>query len=337
MYLARTIIRNRWHFILRESYLENGCYRSRDLLELGPDPRRYVKYAGGSNFFLDDWVVDSLRKKGVELDPFELERLFFPYLDPLVRRRMEMFIDRQTYRRWKPISAAMRRKILESTHEFDRRRVHFLRFGQIDQRRLDRPAAIYRVLLDKSRDEIEQYFLSEEHVLRPHEYKSYMYAIFDLQRFFTESFASTMPEALSEEKLDQHFIEQICRLDGDNKFWEGLRRDARLSGYLVRYVIMYFDYVFPSGRGMEEYIRNFMDARRRYVPRRSGVRVSMAEAATIFGISRPELGALTRIQLKRLFRRKAREMHPDKGGSHEKFIELVNAYQEILRTKAGKF
>jgi hypothetical protein len=29
-------------------------------------------------------------------------------------------------------------------------------------------------------------------------------------------------------------------------------------------------------------------------------------------------------------------MHPDKGGSHEKFIELANAYHEILRSKKGK-
>ncbi|HHO46927.1 MAG TPA: hypothetical protein ENN06_00470 [Desulfobacteraceae bacterium] len=336
MYLARTLIRHRLHFIIRESYLEGGCYRSRDLLDLGPDPHRYITPTRGGNFALDEWIADSLRKKGAAPDPFELEKLFIPYLDPVVRQRAEMHVDRQAGRAWKPISALMRRKILNTTHEFDRRRVHYLRFGEMDQRRLDRPAAIYRVLLDKSRDEIEQYFLHGELILRPREYKSYVHAIFDLQRFFTESYAHTMPEALNEEKLDRHFIEQVCKLDRDSGFWEGMERDDRLPQYLIRYVIMYFDYGFPAGRGMEDYIRSFMDSHRRYAPPRVGDRVSLSEAATIFGISRSEIASLTRLQFKRLFRKKARELHPDKGGSHEKFIELTNAYHEILRTKKGK-
>lgn len=336
MYLAHTVIRRRSHFIIRESYLEGECYHSRDLLDLGGHPRRYIKDTGGNNLILDEWVADNLRKKGLDPDPFELEKLFVPFMDPTARHRMEMLADRQTCRTWKPISTLMRRKILNSTREFDRRRIHFLRFGQMDQRRLDRPAAIYRILLDKSRDEIEQYFMGEEHILRPTEYKSYTYAIFDLQRFFTESCAFTMPEGLDEEKLDHHFIEQVCRLNDDRNFWEGMERDDRLPSYLVRYVIMYFDSVFPGGGGQAEYIRNFMDSHRRYVSRRAAGRLTMSEAATIFGINRGELASLTRTQLKRLFRKKARELHPDKGGSHDKFIELANAYQEILRTKAGK-
>jgi hypothetical protein len=336
MYLAHTVIRRRSHFIIRESYLAGECYRSRDLLDLGGRPQRYIRYTGGNNFILDEWVADNLRKKGVDPDPFELEKLFLPFLDPPVRRKTEMYADRQACRTRKPISTLMRRQILNSTSEFDRRRVHFLRFGQIDQRRLDRPAAIYRVLLDKSRDEIEQYFMREERILGPTEYRYYTYAIFDLQRFFTESCVFTFPEALDEEKLDRRLIEQVCRLNDDRDFWEGMERDDRLPHYLARYVIMYFDYPFLTGRGMGEYMRNFMDSHRRYVPRRAGGRLSMSEAATIFGIGRDELAALNRTQLKRLFRKKARELHPDKGGSHDKFIELANAYQEILRTKAGK-
>jgi len=163
-----------------------------------------------------------------------------------------------------------------------------------------------------------------------------MYAIFDLQRFFTESYAYSMPEALDGDKLDQYFLKQICRLDSDRTFWEGMQRPDRLPDYLVRYVIMYFDYTFAAGMGMEEYINNFMNSRRRFMPPKSGRRVSMAEAATVFGISRSELNVMSRAELKKLFRTKARELHPDKGGSHEHFIELANAYQDMLRTKAGK-
>lgn len=337
MYIARSSIWPPHHFIIRESYPEGGCYRSRDLLDLGPDPGRHIRYPGGFSFFIDDRIAAGLRNKGVDPDPFELEGLFLPFLEPVFRHRAEMAAARQGGRTWTPLSALLRRQILQATHEFDRRRVHYLRFGQLDQRRLDRPAAIYRVLLDRSRDEIEQYFLRQEQRLRPAEYKDYVYAVFDLQRFFTESCAMTMPEALNEEKLDRHFIERICRLDRDGTFWAGAERDDRFSEYLIRYVVMYFDYDFAPGRGMEDYVRNFMDSRRRYVPRRSAPRISVSEAATIFGISRAELSSLSIVQLKRLFRKKARELHPDKGGSHDKFIELANAYQEMLRTRTGKF
>ncbi len=45
---------------------------------------------------------------------------------------------------------------LENVHVFDRRRVHFLRFGLTDQRQMDRSPALFRLLLDKSRDELKQ-------------------------------------------------------------------------------------------------------------------------------------------------------------------------------------
>jgi curved DNA-binding protein CbpA len=34
--------------------------------------------------------------------------------------------------------------------------------------------------------------------------------------------------------------------------------------------------------------------------------------------------------LTREFRRLARQHHPDRGGSHERFVELGNAYQTLL-------
>ena len=335
MYLARRPVHNRIHYIIRETFRDGDLYRSRDLLELGEEPRKFIIYSGSYCFAIDERITRGLRRQGVEPDPFELEKLFYPFLDPLVRERIDGFADRQKYRNWKPASAEIRQEILARTHEFDRRRAHFLRFGQVDQRRLNRCAILYRKLLDRSRDELEQYFIGEERVLGPHEYKLYMYTIFDLQRFFNESYAHTMPQALNVEKMDEFFLRQICRLDRDEEFWLGMERGACLSEYFVRYIIMYFDYSFANGLGAEDYIRDFMDSRRRFIPPKAGRRMSMSEAATVFGLTRSELSSLNGAELKKLFRRKARELHPDQGGSHEDFIELANAYQEMLRTKAG--
>ena len=336
MYLAQRRVRNHLSYTIRETYRDGECLRSRDLLDLGRSPQRFIHYTGGSGFTIDDWVVNSLRHAGFEPDPFALERLFFPFLEHRVRERLESFADRHQYRRRQPFSPLQRQQILEATHEFDRRRVHFLRFGQTDQRRLNSSAVLYRVLLDKSRDELEQYFLEQEQILKPGEYKRYIFAIFDLQRFFTESFAPTMPEALDEEKLDEFFVKQICRLDSDQSFWAGMARNERLSDYLVRYLIMYFDYAFPVHNPFQEYLRDFMDSHRRSERPRGKSKVTLASAATIFGISRAELSELSRRELKKLFRRKARELHPDQGGDHKQFVALSEAYQEMLRTKAGK-
>jgi predicted 2-oxoglutarate/Fe(II)-dependent dioxygenase YbiX len=37
--------------------------------------------------------------------------------------------------------------------------------------------------------------------------------------------------------------------------------------------------------------------------------------------------------LSRLYRRRAQELHPDKGGDHETFLRLTAAYHKLLRVK----
>jgi hypothetical protein len=333
MYLARRIVNNQARFIISETFEEEGCLRHRDLLDLGTDPHEYITYSGAGSFYINDWVAEKLGDRGKEVDPFDLEKLFYPFVDPEVMFRINSFADRSGNRGWTALSSERKKKIIHETHLFDRRRLHFLRFGQVDQQRLDRSAALYRVLPGKSRDEIEQYILRQEQVLTPHEYKLYIVAIFDLLRFFTESYARTMPEALPEEKLDHHFVEQVCRLDADRRFWQGLDRTDSLHEYLARYIIMYFDYSFAAGTGWEEYVRGFMDSRRRYTPPKAGKRMTMSEVSTVFGVTRGKLASMSRRELKKLFKKKARELHPDKGGDHDEFIELADAYNEIVRTK----
>lgn len=336
MYLARRFAGTHIHYVLRESYLDGPVRRHRDLLELGVDPRQYILYGDGRSFALDDWVAEGLREKGVEVDSFELEKLFHPFVRPDVLSSTGRFDDRARHRNWRPPSAATGQKILAQTHPFDRRRAHFLRFGQVDQRQMLRSVSLYRKLLDKSRDEIEQDFLGQEMALQPHEHKMYIYTIFNLQAFFTQSFSLSMPEALDADTMDRHFLDMICELDSDEDFWKGFARGENLHEYLVRYVVMYFDSSFATRSGWEQYIRNFMDSHRRHAPPGASGRMSMNEAATVFGVSRAELAAMSLRELKGLFREKARELHPDKGGDHEAFIKLAAAYQEYSRIKEGK-
>ncbi len=333
MYISRRFIDNHLQYTLCESYDNGTCLTNRDLVSLGARPDRFIQYAGGSSFYIDDLLFELLRKKGVDPDYDEVEAFFFPFLDPYIRSKIEPFLHRHHHRNWKPMSRQDRARVMEETHVFDRRRMHFLRFGQVDQRRLDKSATLFKKLLNKSRDELEQYLIEQEQVLSPGEYKRYVFTIFDLQRFFTESYTRTMPHALEGDKLDELFVKEVCRLDRDSRFWQGLGRPGHLPPYLIRYVVMYFDFDFPGGRNWEEYIRSFADSRRRARSIKGSRRMSMNEASTVFGVSRAKLAAMNKKELTRAYRKKALELHPDKGGDHDRFVELTAAYNELLRTR----
>jgi hypothetical protein len=44
LYIARTTIKERHRFSIRESYLKGGVYHCRELMDLGGAPRVYVRY-----------------------------------------------------------------------------------------------------------------------------------------------------------------------------------------------------------------------------------------------------------------------------------------------------
>jgi len=333
MYIARRVIDNRIHYVLCESYDTGSGLSNRDLISLGPEPDRFIRYTGGSSFHLRESLLERLRELGVETPYAEIERFFLPFLKPYVRDKIAPFQDRQRYRNWRPMNRSDRERVLRETHIFDRRRIHYLRFGQVDQRRLDRSVTLYKHLLDKSRDELEQYIIGQEQDLRPGEYCRYVYTIFDLQRFFRESYARTMPHALDRERLDELFLREVCALDQDPSFWRGFRRDGRMAPYLVRYLVMYFDYDFPGGRSWQEFARLFGQADDRRRSRGTTRRMSVNTAASVFGVSRRELADMDKKQLTRLYRKKAKEMHPDQGGDHDRFIELTAAYNELLHSR----
>jgi hypothetical protein len=188
-------------------------------------------------------------------------------------------------------------------------------------------------ILNKSRDEIEQMFLDMEHELAVREYKSYVYVIFDLQRYFHESFARSNPQMLSQDKVDDYLVDQVCRLNQDSNFWAGMTSGNSLGEYLVRYVLMYFDYDYAAGSFMDDYLRQFINSRRQYRPSHKKRTDVLKEASTIFGQTEEALKNMTRNELASQYRKRAQELHPDKGGDHDRFVELTESYHELVRLK----
>ncbi len=206
----------------------------------------------------------------------------------------------------------------------------------MDQGRIGRISPkLFQVLLNKSRDEIEQYFLESEGILDPSELKSYVYVIFDLQRFSSKLTAKTMPQALDQKKVDEYFIEEICHLNKDRSFWAGMATRPGLHEYLIRYIIMFFDSEYDQSYFLHDYIKNFIDGKRFYAPPPNKSSVTLDEAITIFGIKKDKLKKMSRRGLTALYRHMAKKHHPDKGGEHDKFIKLTEAYQELLKSKTA--
>lgn len=332
MYLARTRHLGEIRFVIRESYPSGADWLSRDLVDLGTDPRRHIVYPGGNAYYVDESVGDALDALGVDYSPDELDRLFFPFVDPAIRIKLEWIANRRCRgRRTGDREAPLRP--CASYHLFDRRRLLFLRFGSPGLQHLGRmPASLLRILDAKSRDEIEQHFLVAESVLKPHEIKGYVVAVLDLKRHFAERFAGTSPQLLDREKLDECFVDALCRLNSDADFRGGAPSGDSLEADLVRYLIMYFDHDFPRSRALEEMIRQFVNARRRYRPP-ARVRIRMEAAAVLFETTVQALRRMDRSELTRRFRQRAQQLHPDKGGDPEAFVKLSDAYRSLLRAK----
>ena len=334
MYLAQKKIKGKTHYFIRESYRRAEQFLSRDLIALGTDPGQYIVYPGGNSFYVDAVIEEGLAELDIEADQEALEEVFWRFLDPEIRRALEHFRHRAERSRRSRRAEEPAKPLDAPAHIFDQRRIHFLKFGQIDQRDIGKlPKSLFRVLYRKSRDEIEQAFLDMETVLAPREYKTYTYAIFNLQQFFYESFAKTNPQMLNQSQVDDHFIKQVCTLNRDRSFWAGMPADDRLQEYLIRYVCMYFDYDFGSGALLEDYIRNFINSKRACRPPDPTSAVNLKEASILFGESKEALHRLSRSELARRYRRQALKLHPDQGGNHEKFVKLTEVYHGLLRTK----
>ena len=333
MYLAIKQINGQPHYFIRETYLHQNRFLSRNLFDLGTDPGRYIVYPGGNSFYIHESVEKQLSALNVYPKSDELEDVFWRFLDPGIRRALEPFRNRQqNLKHGKP------QKTINTVpiryHIFDRRRILYLRCGRADQRNIACvPQKMFRILADKSRDEIEQKFIEMEKILNVREYKTYTYVIFNLQNFFTQWFAQTAPKMLDERAVDEHFLEEICRLNIDHLYWNGMETGGVLHEYLVRYVIMYFDYDYAPKSFVEEYIRTFINRHREYRPVFKSRNIDLHKACALFKTTPETLTQMSRRDLIRLYRKRIQKLHPDKGGDHDAFIHLTRVYHDLLRTK----
>jgi hypothetical protein len=217
-------------------------------------------------------------------------------------------------------------------HDFDKRRLHYLRYGSTDSRKIPAcPLRLYNRLLRKSRDEIEQMIEQMECDLRPGDHKEYIYSVFYLQRHFRSPLAGKIPQAMNPDRMDEALLEEVCRCQEDPDLFGRDTTPDILHPSLVRYVILYFDSDFqifrPENTIIEEFIRRHR-VHREPPPRHP--QISLEAACGILGISQEVLEGFTPAALARHYRKQAMECHPDRGGSHERFIRLTQAYKALL-------
>ena len=335
MYIARLNNPDETRYIIRESVPdpEGNHYICRDLFDLGSEPDAYIIYIGRNAFYLDPDLEEIVSQKKSESDETDLEELFWPFLTPEVRHQEEFFNHHNRKFTPRKLTEADISYIDKQVHLFDKKRLHYLRYGSLSQASLFKaPHKLFLSLLYKSRDEIEQYFLVQENVLEPDEFRQYVYVIFDLQRNFSETAAQVSPEGLDQERLAEIFEQEFCKHFDDQTFSVGLT-PCDLTAYLSRYLVMFFDYAFPASSFEEDYAREFRDQHRSFSFPKKGVVLDGQEAQILFGVSKVELEDMSRSQLTVLYRKLAHEHHPDKGGEHDDFVRLTEIYKSILKTK----
>lgn len=327
MYLARRHIGNQTHYAIHESYQEDGCWKSRHLYDLGPDPTRYIIYPGGHGYYYDPEILDALSAKGLEIDQSSLDVVFFDFLSPQVQRVINGFDRGRRYGlRHDPSQDEQSNPPI---HIFDKRRFCFLRFGPKSRQLIRRvPPKVFRTLLNKSRDELEQYFFCSELSLSHREKPLYVATIFELNHFVPKSANDNamLPQ------LDSYFLSKLCQLDRDSQFWLGTPHNEGLHEYLVKYAIIYFDYERPQQPAGHRFFQDFVNQHRIYSPPAS-VRSKIKAAEKIFGLSWAELIRLPGKSLSRRYRRLSLIHHPDRGGDAAKFDLLTQTYRHLLKKK----
>jgi hypothetical protein len=339
MYIAKKKINGHLHYFIRQTYHSEGKLKNRTLFNLGVAPEKYIIYPGGNAYYIDEKIELSIDEMGIEIDAFELQDLFIPFLE----HRFKRFIKTTSTmtRKSAKLSSAKCREEQLAIHIFDKRRYHFLRYGIINQGDIDGIAyRCFRKLLNKSRDEIECLIESEEErCLKTGEYKYYVYTIFNLQRFFSNhNMSKRAPYALNQDEVDDYLLNEICQLNKDKNFYEEHVPEKGLNEYLVKYLIMYFDNHYSSLASSNQSIHEFFYQQYqqyRQSKTASSSAMSLESSFFVFEINEAQYRDMTKEQLTRLFRRLAHKCHPDKGGEHNQFLCICEAYQKLLEGKEG--
>jgi hypothetical protein len=333
MYIAIIKTNQGTRYRLKHSVCQDGVWLARDILDLGDDPGAYLVYPGGNAFYVSEDVQDAVLKKRSDLDYDLLEDIFWPFVRGDIRLKIGPIRDReQSWRGPKKLPYDQEKTILEQIHPFDKRRLLYLKCGGIDLSRIDQvPLKIFHPLLSMSRDEIEQRFIWMEAELEQDEYREYVYASLNLQRFFTKPSARLLPQTVDQEDLETAFMETLCRLNRDAFFWQGFPTTPGLQDYLIRFAVMFFDYPFRHDSPWARRAREFMDSHRTHrdpVSRKPPVPTD--ELQELFGVPKDELLEMSKKELTRVFREKAMNHHPDHGGDPDSFIRLFAAYESLM-------
>lgn len=306
-------------------------------MDLGPNPGDFIEYPGGNGFYFHPELENRLQTLGVDYSSEDLEQLLLPFIKPHVRRIVEMFGDHgRSCGKAYSGSTTEQLEQQNALHDLDKRRLHYLRCGRIDIGRLDqRVWKCFHVLYRKSRDEIESLIESLEQRLRPHELRPYLFTAFHIESYFPNNPLRHLPAALDGERVDDYFLEELCRLNRDHGYFSGIpRHDYRnLHPYLTRYLILYFDHDFDRRSLWNQYAEDFIQSRRRYRPPKTQPAISQQEALAAFGLEEGTFQQMSRRELIRLFRSRAKQIHPDTGGNHDAFIRLQEAFAWLLPRK----
>ena len=303
------------------------------MFDLGGDPGRYIERLSDDICYFSAELEERLQQETSEDASLILEELLWDFLPAEEQTRLSIFRHRGKAR-VSALSERERSAIEKDIHLFDRRRLYYLRYGGVDQSRIFRlNPKLYRPLLNKCRDEREFYLLDLEKALQHNELRTYVFAIFDLQRHFTESFSATMPEALNQIEIADFFIEEICSLNDDISFWRTGTGGTSLHDHLIRYMIMFFDHGYGRRSLFDDFVREFMGRHRAFSWPDKKPAVSTGQAEKIFQMKWQKLQKMSRRELICLYRQRAKELHPDSGGNHEEFIQLNGAYASLLARK----
>lgn len=337
MYLAKIQEGGKQKYLIRKSDFDRelGCYSYRLVFDLGGDPSRFVERYDDDVFWFNESLESAVANE-CEVDPTPvLEDLLWDFLPQEDRQRILQF-RRPGQVKITPLSEREKEEIDRYIHLFDRRRLYYIRYGAVDQGRIFRlDDRIYRPLLNKCRDEKEYYFREQEMVLEPSELRTYVYAIFNLQRGFSEIFASFMPEALIQEEVEDLFEKELCRLNADKAFWQKEQMHYFLHKHLHHYAIQFFDTEYQNRPFESDFVRRFRNSHRKFRWPERKTTVTEEETSEIFGEKIEILKKMKEKELARAFRKKAKELHPDSGGEHEDFIRLLSAYDELKRSLIG--
>ena len=339
MYLKRVYARDGYHYILSESCYHDECWKHRPLIDLGPDPGDYIEYPGGNSFHVKESLLERVQRMAERFSEDELEALLMPFLDPHIRRIVERFErPRESAKLWRSLSPDEVLAQQKKLHSFDKRRFHYLRFGRVQMGDLDRrPWRFLQILSEKSRDEIEAMMERMELALKPHERRAYVYTAFQLQNHFQHLLTRNHPSSLDPERVDESFMEEICRLNRDKRFFKGIapHDHQSLHPYLIKYLILYFDNDFVPGTFWNQTVKDFMWQHQfhRKPSAHSHPSVSHEAACECLEISLEDFKKMDREKLIRCYRRLAKKTHPDRGGDSKHFVEIKAAYETLLQMK----